>query len=117
VYCRVGAALSFTGDGHTRAAWPHKKERRGAGVSWTAEQLQVAERLDAEVRRLVPDGHDDIGVFAAMADRMPEFMRLLDAGLVNELYSSGAFPGVLRYAKILGTLRHGIRDGRIRVAD
>ena len=79
------------------------------------EQHELAERLEVAVNDLARKGLDDMGVFLGMADSMPDFKRLLDAGSLDELLASGRFPRLLRYAKILEALALGVRDGHIRV--
>ena len=53
----------------------------------SAEHLEIAARLDAKVQRLLGLGYDDLAIFVEMADDMPDFKRLLDAGqaLMDEL--------------------------------
>jgi hypothetical protein len=46
----------------------------------SAEQLDIASRIDAKVQRLLADGADDIAIFVEMSDDMPAFKRLLDSG-------------------------------------
>jgi len=51
-------------------------ERRVA-MTLTPELLDIAARIDARVQRLVRGGSDDLAVFMAMADRMPDFNRVM----------------------------------------
>jgi hypothetical protein len=45
----------------------------------SAEQLDLASRIDAKVQRLVAEGADDIALFVEMSDDMPAFKQLLDS--------------------------------------
>ncbi len=84
-------------------------------MSWTAEQFVIAERLDAEVQRLLKAGEEALGIVTAMAPNMPDFKWLLDAGQVmNEMCGSGCFPGLLLYAKILEILAGEMAAGRLK---
>jgi hypothetical protein len=82
----------------------------------TPEQVRLAERIDARVKRLV--GRDDIALFMAMADDMPEFKRLMDAAGqdgMDELCRR--LDGFYRYAKVLETIASGIESGEIEVPE
>jgi hypothetical protein len=46
----------------------------------SAEQLDIASRIDAKVQRLAGEGDDDVAIFVELVDDMPAFRRLLDAG-------------------------------------
>ena len=82
----------------------------------TGEQLEIASRLDTEVRRLIQGGNDDVAIFAAMADSMPEFERLMESSKRGELDElCGRFAGLYRYAKILETIAARIHSGEIKV--
>jgi hypothetical protein len=73
----------------------------------STEHLEIAARLDAKVQRLLGLGYDDLAIFVEMADDMPDFKRLLDAGrlLMDELCRR--FAGLGRAsAKSCATLRH-----------
>ena len=85
-------------------------------MEFTPEQLKIASKIDAEVRRLARAGRDDIGILAEMADLMPDFKRLMDSskpGGLDEL--DRRFAGFYRYAKILEAVASGIRAGTIKV--
>ena len=81
----------------------------------SAEHLEIAARLDAKVQRLLGLGYHDVAIFVEMADDMPDFKRLLDAGrlLMDELCAR--FYGFYRYAKILEQIVAGIASGEIQV--
>jgi len=81
----------------------------------SAEHLEIAAKLDAKVQRLLGLGYDDLAIFVEMADDMPDFKRLLDAGhlLMDELCRR--FTGFYRYAKILEQIAAGIASGEIQV--
>jgi hypothetical protein len=82
----------------------------------TPEQRQIAARLDAQVQKLIQQGKDDITVFAAMADSMPDFKRLMDTSKHGELDElCHQFPSFYRYAQILETIAAGIQSGDIQV--
>ncbi len=85
-------------------------------MEFTPEQLKIASRIDAEVRRLARTGRDDIGILAGMADLMPDFKRLMDSSKPGALDELGRrFAGFYRYAKILEAVASGIRAGTIKV--
>jgi hypothetical protein len=71
-------------------------------MEFTPEQLNIASRIDAKVQRLDRAGRDDIGIFAEMADLMPDFKRLMDSSKPGALDELGRrFAGFYRDAKIL----------------
>jgi len=37
----------------------------------SAEQLDIASRIDAKVQRLAGEGNDDVGIFVELVDDMP----------------------------------------------
>ena len=81
----------------------------------SAEQLEISARIDAKVQRLLGLGYDDLAIFVEIADDMPDFKRLLDAGqlLMDELCRR--FAGFYAYAKILEQIAAGIASGEIQV--
>src|SRR3954454_8659520 len=90
-------------------------ERRVA-MTLTPELLDIAARIDARVKRLLRGGGDDLAVFMAMADRMPDFKRVMDAAGqegMDELCRR--FDGFYRYAKILEDIAAGLESGDIEV--
>ena len=78
----------------------------------SAEHLEIAARLDAKVLRLLGLGYDDLAIFVEMADDMPDFKRLLDAGqlLMDELCRR--FAGFYRYAKSWSRSRPALPPAR-----
>jgi hypothetical protein len=81
----------------------------------SAEQLDIASRIDAKVQRLSAEGADDIALFVEMADDMPAFKRLLDSGHGTMDALCLRFGGFYRYAKILEMIAAGIASGEIQV--
>jgi hypothetical protein len=81
----------------------------------SAEQFDIASRIDARVRRLMAESADDIAIFIEMSDDMPAFKRLLDSGHPTMDDLCLRFWGFYRYAKILETIATGIASGEIRV--
>jgi uncharacterized protein YoaH (UPF0181 family) len=81
----------------------------------SAEQLDIASRIDAKVQRLMAEGADDIAIFVGMSDDMPACQRLLYSGhpAMDELCLR--FEGFYRYAKILEMIAVGIASGEIQV--
>ena len=82
----------------------------------TPEQVRLAERIDARVKRLA--GCDDIALFMAMADDMPDFKRVMDAASrdgMDELCRK--LDGFYRYAKVLETIAAGIESGDIEIPE
>ena len=81
----------------------------------TAEQLQVAAKIDAKVKRLLEEDKTDLDIFLEMADDMPDFKRLLGSGhdLMDALCLR--FEGFYPYAKILEEIAKGIASGEIQV--
>jgi hypothetical protein len=81
----------------------------------SAEQLDIASRIDAKVQRLMAEGADDIAVFVEMSDDMPAFKRLLDSGHPTMDALCLRFGGFYRYAKILEMIAAGIASDEIQV--
>ena len=79
----------------------------------SAEQLAIASRIDAEMQRLADEGNDDVAIFVELADDMPAFRRLLDAGphAMDQLCLAGS-TDTQRSSK---PSRPGIASGEIRV--
>jgi hypothetical protein len=71
----------------------------------SAKQLDIASRIDAKVQRLASEGDDDVAIFVELADDMPAFRRLLDAGPHAMDQLCLRFGGFYRYAKILEAVR------------
>jgi hypothetical protein len=85
-------------------------------MSLTEEQLQIAGLIDARVKAIAESGADDMAIFAAMADDMPAFKRLMDASTGDDMDRLAArYAGFYRYAKILETVAAGIQSGKIVV--
>ena len=87
-------------------------------MTLTPELLDIAARIDARVQRLVRGGSDNLAVFMAMADRMPDFKRVMDAAGqdgMDELCRQ--LDGFYRYAKVLETVAAGIAAGEIPVPE
>ncbi len=81
-----------------------------------AEKERSAKELDVRVRALRRAGLDDVTLFTAMADRMPDFKRLLDAAAPGELDRlASRFPDLHHYACLLTSISAAIRDGAIKV--
>ena len=74
----------------------------------SAEQLAIASRIDAKMQRLADEGNDDVAIFVELADDMPAFRRLLDAGPHAMDQLCLRFGGFYRYAKILEPIAAGI---------
>jgi hypothetical protein len=82
----------------------------------TLEQIRLAERIDAKVKQL--DGRDDIALFMAMADDMPDFKQVMDAAGqdgMDELCRR--LDGFYRYATVLETIAGGIESGDIEIPE
>src|SRR5689334_19568430 len=89
---------------------------RRVAMTLTPELLGIAARIDARVQRLVRSGSDDLAVFMAMADRMPDFKRVMDtAGQDGMDELCRRFDGFYRYAKILEDIAAGLESGDIEV--
>ena len=88
---------------------------RLSGTSPTAEQFEIAAKIDAKVKRLAQEGKSDLDLFVAMSDDLPDFKRLLDSGhpLMDALCLR--FAGFYHYAKILEEIAEGIASGEIQV--
>jgi hypothetical protein len=84
-------------------------------MHFSAEQLDIASRIDAKVRRLIAEGADDVALFVEMSDEMPAFKRLLDSGHASMDGLCLRFGGFYRYAKILEMIADGIASGEIQV--
>jgi hypothetical protein len=77
----------------------------------TAEQLEIAVRIEAKMRQLLGAGRNDAEIVAEMFDYMPDFKRLIDSGpeVLDEL--SEKFPSFHRFAKIVEMLASALADG------
>jgi hypothetical protein len=77
----------------------------------TAEQLEIAARIEAKMRQLLGAGRNDVEILAEMFDDMPDFKRLIDSGqeVLNQLCEQ--FPSLHRYAKIVENLASALADG------
>lgn len=84
-------------------------------MNLSAEQLDIACRIDAKVERLAGEGKNDVEIFVELAEDMPAFRQLLDAGphVMDQLCSR--FDGFHRYAKILEDIAAAIASGEIQV--
>jgi hypothetical protein len=92
-----------------------KRARHALAMHLSAEQLAIASRIDAKMQRLADEGNDDVAIFVELADDMPAFRRLLDAGPHAMEQLCLRFGGFYRYAKILEAIAAGIASGEIRV--
>jgi len=75
-------------------------------MNLTAEQLQIASMIDAQMQELVCSGNDDLTILGEMFDYMPGFKRLMDTsepGTMDELCRR--FTGFFHYAKIIDLKR------------
>ena len=81
----------------------------------SAEQLDIASRIDAKVQRLAGESNDDVAIFVELMEDMPAFRQLLDAGPHAMDQLCLRFGGFYRYAKILEAIAAGIASGEIRV--
>jgi hypothetical protein len=81
----------------------------------SAEPLAIASRIDAKVRRLIGEGHDDITTFAELSDDMVAFKRLLDGGHDGMDELCRRFTGSNHYAKIFEMVAAGIKSGEIQI--
>ena len=80
-----------------------------------AKQGRLARELDTRVRYLRLTGLDGIALFAAMADRMPDFKALMDgAGPDGMDALAGRLPDLRNYATVLTGVTRGIQDGIIK---
>ena len=80
----------------------------------TQKQISIAARLDSAVKKLEETGAGEIEVFVGMAEHMPLFYELLQAGAdFDELCAR--YDGFYRFAKTLEMIAEGIRSGEIEV--
>jgi len=79
----------------------------------TADQTGIALAIDAAMAKLTKASKTDAEILGAMADHMPGFKALLDAGVVNQ--AADRYPGFRRFAEILELFAKAIRDGAIKV--
>jgi hypothetical protein len=99
----------------TTAREPPLRSRTLSPFTLSAEQLDIASRIDAKVQRLAGEGNDDVAIFVELVDDMPAFRRLLDAGPHAMDQLCLRLGGFYRYAKILEAVVAGIASGEIRV--
>lgn len=80
------------------------------------EKRRIAKALHDRVMELRLMGVDDVTLFVTMAERMPDFKRLLDAASRGEMDDLAVrFPAFGQYAALLTSIVGGIRDGTIMV--
>lgn len=83
-------------------------------MTLTPEQVRLAELIDDQVNQLA--GVDDIALFMAMADDMPDFKQVMDAaGQAGMDELCQRLDGFYRYAKVLETIAAGLESGDIEV--
>jgi hypothetical protein len=81
----------------------------------SAQQLDLAARIDAKVQRLIAEGNDGVTLFVELLGDTPAFRQLLDAGPHAMDQLGLRFGGFYRYAKILEAIAAGIASGEIQV--
>jgi hypothetical protein len=85
-------------------------------MTLTAEQVQIASRIDRQVKQVFRNGGNEATVLKALYDDMPGFKRLIDTagpGDMDELCER--FDGFYRYAKIIEDLASAIESGKIKI--
>ena len=82
----------------------------------TVEQIQIASKIDARVKKLERRGCDEVEILTEMVDLMPSFKKLLDtAGHKGMDELCERFEGFYHYARLLEHLAGAIRSGEIKV--
>ena len=81
----------------------------------TNEHVRIASVIDAKVKRFIGGDSDDLAIFAAMTDHMPDFKRVMDeSGQGGMDVLCQRFAGFHHYAKILENVAAGIESGEIK---
>lgn len=82
------------------------------------KQLEIAARLDKQVRKLEQTCSDSLEVFMEMGPFMSDFKALLDSSTQSEMDELTArFDGLYHYGKILESIAMGIASGDIQVPE
>jgi hypothetical protein len=82
----------------------------------TKEHVKIAANIDTKVKRLISGDSDDLAIFAAMTDYMPDFKRVMDeSGQGGMDVLCQRFAGFHHYAKILENVAKGVESGEIKV--
>jgi hypothetical protein len=97
---------------------PTRAERAELHAALTAEQRDIAARIDAKVQTLTAQDCDDFTILDELRDHQPGFKSLLDfaashPGILDKI--SRQFPGFYVYAKLIETIAAGIASGEIEV--
>ena len=78
----------------------------------TAQQTQLARRIDTHVRHVLAQGGGDEALLRSMADCMGTFKQLLDTCTGADMDALCArYDGFYRFATLLERLAEGIADG------
>ena len=85
-------------------------------MALTAQQTQLALRIDTHVRHVLAQGGVDEALLMSMADYMGTFKQLLDTCSRADMDTLCArHDGFYRFAKLLEMLAEGLADGSIPV--
>ena len=80
----------------------------------TNEHARIESVIDAKVRRLIGGNSNDLAIFVALTDHMPDFKRVMDeSGQGGMDVLCQRFAGFHHYAKILENVAAGIESGEI----
>jgi hypothetical protein len=95
---------------------PGQRSRTPQDTAAADERQRLAKSLDKRVKALRLAGLDGVDLVAAMADRMSDLKRLMDAARLCELDRLAArFPALGHYAALLTAIAAAICDGTIEV--
>jgi len=82
------------------------------------KQLEIAARLDKQVRNLEQTCNSSLEVFMGMEPFMSDFKALLDSSTQGEMDElTTRFEGLYHYGKILENIAMGIESGDIKVPE
>lgn len=85
-------------------------------MALTAQQTQLALRIDTHVRHVLAQGGGDEALLMSLADYMGTFKQLLDTCTRADMdMLCERHDGFYRFAKLLEMLAKGIADGSIPV--
>jgi hypothetical protein len=81
-----------------------------------AERLDLISAMNRHIGALRRSGIDEMALFVAMADQMPDFKRLMDASASGEIETlARRFPDFHHYAALLTSIAGAIGSGAIKV--
>jgi hypothetical protein len=85
-------------------------------MALSAQQMEIARAIDAEIRQIIDNGGGDEEILRAMPDHMSNFKLLLDSAAPGELDAlCRQYDGFYRFAQLLERMAQAIADGSLTV--